>query len=558
MRRTLKTTRIGALTSGENKMTKNSQEYLRNEAYFRRLLERSRARILLRTVLDAAANNFMLTFIVALVFTVVMKAFNALPTTPGLYLCAILVIALLATAVSVLLAKFDPYDAEKRIDENFCLDERCVTASELLTATKNREPSEFELLQMNDSFQRVAKIAPQDVVPIRPQRYRAKCLVLAICAALTSLVAFASLNGDAMAFTPNETVVDVVQELREQIIPAIEELAQQNPENVELQNLRDALAQGAELIEQNSDDPKQGLAVVAQLEQKMQATIDSLGIEATDAGLKALGDALYASEMTRAIANAFAEGDYDKAADELEKLDFEKMTARDRQALAEKLRSAAEIMRSRKDEQTAKLTEQLADELQSGKCASCKNTACKLANKARTQKANKQTAKQLDCQMARLGLCKSNCAGACANCQMGCASAQNNSDANADKQKGGAKDAGQQAQTKSADGSNGKPLQSSNLAVDALAGKDANLETQRQLTKIEGQENEEGETSVERAQTDSADAQAAALEYDLDEREYARQLEKALDDDNIPIERRQVARDYFESLRILQQRQQQQ
>ena len=46
-------------------------------------------------------------------------------------------------------------------------------------------------------------------------------------------------------------------------------------------------------------------------------------------------------------------------------------------------------------------------------------------------------------------------------------------------------------------------------------------------------------------------------ERDLDERGYAKQIEAALDADDIPIERRQVARDYFEKLRDAQRDQRQ-
>ncbi|MGN1065086.1 MAG: hypothetical protein ACI4QC_06710, partial [Thermoguttaceae bacterium] len=138
------------------------------------------------------------------------------------------------------------------------------------------------------------------------------------------------------------------------------------------------------------------------MEQEIKNTIAASGVEKTEKSLKDLGEAFGAIESTHTLSTALAEGDYGTAADELEKLDFEKMSVRDRQALADRLKAAAEILRSRKDEQTAQLTEQLADELQSGKCASCKNTACKMAGKLRKHLTNKETEKQLNCQLARL------------------------------------------------------------------------------------------------------------------------------------------------------------
>ncbi|MBP3558262.1 MAG: hypothetical protein J6K20_11270 [Thermoguttaceae bacterium] len=52
-------------------------------------------------------------------------------------------------------------------------------------------------------------------------------------------------------------------------------------------------------------------------------------------------------DETTKVGAALAEGDLEKATDELKKLDFKKMSVRDRQAFANKLKATAETIRSR-------------------------------------------------------------------------------------------------------------------------------------------------------------------------------------------------------------------
>ena len=531
-------------------MTKEQKRFNDGLTTYQRLTRNVRRRLFYRDFLDALATNFLITGVVAFLFACATSYADKFPTTPAKFTLATIAIGLIATLTSIATARRERFASEKANDARYRLNDRCLTASGLLEETRERAASPIEELQLQDCFERVESARAIDVVAIKPRRVKERAALLLIIAILFVAVVWKPFAGQALANAPNETVLDVTREINENILPEIERLVKENPENDNLKRLDAKLKNLSAEIERYNDDPKRGTALVAQMEQEIQKAIAASGIEATDAALKELGAAMAGIETTRNIAQAFANGDYDVAADELEKLDFEKMSARDRQALAEKLKAAAEIIRSRKDEQTAQLTEQLAEELQAGKCSSCKNTACKLAGKARAQKKNKETAKQLDCQMARLGLCKSNCAGACATCEQNCPSsgtqqANNNAGKNAS--------AGQAQKG----GSDAKSLESSALASDPLAGKDEKLDSTRNLTKISGKENEEGDSTAERVQSSEAVAVEAVRERDLDEREYAKQIEAALDADDIPIERRQVARDYFEKLRDAQRDQRQ-
>ncbi len=527
--------------------------FTRGQARFRALTNEVRRRLFLRAALDAFMTNLTLTLGAAFIFALVALRLERFSVSPQTFLFATLGIAVAATVASLLTTTRDKRAPEKAIDARYRLEDRCLTASELLKEAETRATSPVEELQLQDCFDRVETAKAKDVVAIRVRRARLRISTLVLLAVLFSLAVWRPFGSDVRADAPNATALEVATEVRESILPEIEKIALENPDNAELQALKTKLQNLSAELDNSADDPKKGVAIVAQMEQEIQNAIAASGIEATDAALKELGNALSGIEQTQNIARAFAEGDYETAADELEKLDFEKMSARDRQALAEKLRAAAAIIRSRKDEQTAQLTEQLADELQAGKCASCKNTACKLADKARAQKKNKESAKQLDCQMARLGLCKSNCAGACGSCAQNSANQQSggkNGGQAADKSQGAK--SGAQSGQKSSTQSGVKSLESSS-ASDPLSGKDVKLNSERNLTQLKGSENEEGDSQVERLRTsDSSVSVEAVRERDDADREYEKQLEATLDDDNIPLERRRVAREYFEALRASQ------
>ena len=527
--------------------------FTRELARFRTLTNEVRRRLVLREALDAFMTNLALTLGAAFIFAVVAIRLGRFSVSPWTFLFATLGIAVAATVASLLTMSRDKHAPEKAIDAFYRLEDRCLTASELLKDAETRATSPVEALQLQDCFERVKTAKAKDVVAIRVRRAQSRISILVLLAILFALAVWRPFEADVLANAPNATAFEVATEVRESILPEIERIALENSDNADLQALKTKLQNLSTELTNSTDDPKKGVALVAQMEQEIQNAIAASGIEATDSTLKELGNALSGIDQTQNIARAFAEGGYETAADNLEKLDFEKMSARDRQTLAEKLRAAAAIIRSRKDEQTAQLTEQLADELQAGKCASCKNTACKLADKARAQKKNKESAKQLDCQMARLGLCKSNCAGACGSC------AQNSANQQSGGKNGGqdavkSQDANSNAQSaqKGSNHSGAKSLESS-TASDPLSGKDVKLDSERNLTQLTGSENEKGDSQVERlSTTDSTVSIETVRERDDANREYEKQLEAALDDDNIPLERRRIARDYFDALRTSQ------
>ena len=530
-------------------MQQQNSEFERRVENFRRLTREVRRRFFYRAALESALVSFLLAALTGAAFAGVCALNEIATPNPGTFSTAVFGIGCVATLLSIFLTKIERNAPEKAIDARYSFDDRCLTASDVLRQTERREATPIERLQLEDCFERVENVRASDVASIKPKRAKAQSFAL-VCA----LIAFAAMVWEPFASqasggVPNETVADVLQELRDVVLPAVQELADANPDDKELKKLNDNLARWTDEIETASDDPMKATAVVARMEEALKKTIDSYDVEGAERAFKSLGEAFGEIDETTKVGEALAEGDFEKAADELEKLDFKKMSVRDRQALANKLKAAAETIRSRQDEQAAQLTEQLAEELQSGKCASCKNTSCKLAGKLRAHKSNKEKTKQLSCQMARLGLCKSNCAGACASCTQNCSSkgAQNNvkkaQPGNQNGNKSGA----------SGGASSARPLGASqSVASDPLGGQNTQLRTNKELTQIAGKEAKEGDSTKEIIRSDDGALQDQEAQRVRDEeaREFSKQIEATLDAEEIPLERRRVVRDYFEAIRV--------
>jgi len=528
-------------------MQKKNNEFESRVENFRRLTREVRRRFFYRAALESALVSFLLAALTGIAFAGVCSLIEIATPNPGAFALAVFGIGCVATLLSLFLTDFERNALEKAIDARYSFDDRCLTAGDVLRQTEKREPTPIERLQLEDCFQRVENVRANDVVSIKPKRAKVKTTVLLIAVIALTATIWQPFASQASGGVPNETVAAVLQELRGVVVPAVQELADANPDDKELKKLSDNLARWTDEIETASDDPMKATAVVARMEEALKKTIDSYDVEGAERAFKSLGEAFGEIDETTKVGEALAEGDFEKAADELEKLDFKKMSVRDRQALANKLKAAAETIRSRQDEQAAQLTEQLAEELQSGKCASCKNTSCKLAGKLRGHKSNKEKTKQLSCQMARLGLCKSNCAGACASCTQNCSSkgAQNNGKKAQSGNKSGANASG--------GASSARPLGASqSVAADPLGGQNTQLRTNKELTQIAGKEGEEGDSTKEIVRSDEAALQDQEAQRVRDEeaREFSKQIEATLDAEEIPLERRRVVRDYFEAIRV--------
>jgi hypothetical protein len=337
----------------------------------------------------------------------------------------------------------------------------------------------------------------------------------------------------AEAALPNETVVEILDRLREDLVEPLKGLADDNPDDRQVQDLNDKVRQLMERLEASRSDPKESLAMLAQLENAISQSVEEFNIEAMDASLRDLASALENAAATRNASKAIKDGDYVRAAEELEQVDLETMSQREKNAVGNELYKASDAMERRKQEQLAKLTRKLAEEIKQGDCAGCKNTACQFAGICRKQCSRKGMCDKLNCQLAKLGLCKSQCAGACSSCpnKGQCSSGQMSEFG--------------QAQT---DQNGFGQMTGSQAAGDPRTGPETNLDglrEKKQISGILGEGFSEIETEISSEHGDEKSSRSFAKKY----REYSKQAESILESEPIPLEQRQVIRRYFESIR---------
>lgn len=516
-------------------MIKKSKKLHKQEAApaasFVKIIKKIERRIFVRRVINYLPTGIILAELAGIalvVLSVVLK--NPLSISATGFVALTAAIGVAAALVSALFADEDEAVGARSIDRTYALDERFLTSHSILRNTSERSRTLAQRVQLDDCFTYLPAVKPNEVVAFQAP----KSLFYAafpLAALLTIFVVTLPKLTLAVEKTPNETVVEVIQELKTELQEPLRAMVRENPENENLKTLDLQLARQLRSLEEARDDPKKGLAIISSMERQIQETIEAFQIEATDRSFQDIAGALAQTSATRGAAEALLAEDYDKAAEELEKIDFDKIDAQERQKLAQRLENAAKTIRSRKQEQLAQLTEQLADELQNSKCASCKNTACQFAGKCKSQKSNKQMAKKLNCQLARLGLCKSNCAGACASCEMNCS---------------GKSESGQKSAAK---GNNDGSVAGRDAASNPLTGNETAVESQRELQQIEGESTDGGVSEIKVTKTENYTPERIKTTYRDDDHTFQQEREDALRNEEIPLERREVIRYYFESIR---------
>jgi hypothetical protein len=135
--------------------------------------------------------------------------------------------------------------------------------------------------------------------------------------------------------------------------------------------------------------------------------------------------------------------------------------------------------------------------------------------------------------LAQLGLCKSQCAGACASCsKRGECGSQQSAETGSDHIGSG------QSGSLAGSAPGGNPLNGSETNLDSLR-------EQKEVTGIRGEGSSEVETELSAEQTETAKKRLNAETY----QEFRKQTESVLDSEPIPFGQRQVIRRYFESIR---------
>jgi hypothetical protein len=397
------------------------------------------------------------------------------------------------------------------VDNHYRLKDRVLTALAFLRKPGNAAWSE---LQVADALKHLAQVEPQRVVPMRMPRalpYAAMGLVVAV--ALNVWLG----SGRDVSAGPSEPLAVVLAQADEltEDLKEMEELARQE-QNKELEDLVEELREKVEALKQPGVDEREALAKLSEMEAAIKAQQAQYNVAAVDAQLQSLGNAMQVAESMQSAGKALAESKFDKAAEELEKLDEPKLERKEAKALEEQLRKAAQAMDEAGLASLSECTSQM--------CESCKGDGKKfkaatstLAKEARAQARRKKINDLLCAECNKLSECKCNC--------------QKNSFAK-----------GKKPQKSTSPSSTFGMGTSGNTA-----GEKTELAVQNQFEQLTGQEGD-GDSEVETEHSVEGRQEAGRSYRDVYQK-YRKLSESVLDSEPIPLGHRQTIRRYFESIR---------
>jgi hypothetical protein len=402
------------------------------------------------------------------------------------------------------------HDAAVAIDRSGGLKDRVVTALSLMAKLEAGLPS--HVLQLADTEDHLARIDLAAVAPVkapRPWYWGLGSVVAALVIAV-----FAAPKVEVVAApVVNETVVSQAARL-ENSLTELEKFNEQQADP-ELEKLLEELSVKIEELKRPGLDPKEALAKLSEMEASLQQQQSQLNEQNDAASLQSIGEALSLAEPLESAGQAMSQGEMEKAAEELAKLELPELDRQTERALTEKLDQARQNSGEGRQKQLQEAIGQMSQGLSQGDQSKFKDGAQGLAGECKKQGRRKKLSDLLRKQCQCLSECKGECESECKNPGMS-------------KGKGG-KNWGLGA-------SGNEPGE-----------KTAKLKTAPEMN-ITGQESAEGEVDVETLDSPEQH-QEAVRQYREKAKQYEQLSESALDSEPIPLGHRQTIRRYFELIR---------
>jgi hypothetical protein len=418
-------------------------------------------------------------------------------------------------AVVGLLRRRSWSQAAQSVDTRYRLKDRIASA---LDFSEHPKDDKLRALTVSDAVEHLAAVKPREVVPLAVPRAAAYALAVLVLAVALVLVPRARDAAQASLSDPIDSIVAQAEQLEETMIPELEQLAKEHQDQ-KLKELAEEIKKLVEEMKQPGVDVRQALAQLSEMQAAVAEAQAQFNLEAVDASLKQLGQAISPAAALMGAASALQEGKYSEAAEQLEQLDASKLSRKEARTVSNELKKVAKQMADGQQGQLSEATNELAEGLESENPSQCKGGACKLAGLCRSQGLKKSIGQCLACQFAALCECK----GACNN---------------PGNKNGGNKVARSDSPKNTwGTGSSGQPTTNESTRIDATLNRE-------EITGTQG----EGPSDKEVAHSPEGREQASR-EYREKYQQYRRTAEAVLDSEPLPLGHRQTIRKYFESIR---------
>jgi hypothetical protein len=404
--------------------------------------------------------------------------------------------------------------AAAAVDSHYKLKDRAITA---LAFADKGQATELHKLQVADALRHLERVDARQVAPWkmpRPLPYALGALAVAV---VMLMVTGGGGRVEAAIPEPLPEIVSEAQRLEENMLEELEKLnaAQQDPR---LEQLIEELKELVQEMKEPGVDQREALAKLSEMQAAVAAAQAEYNLEAVDAQLQNLGDALSPATAMKGLSQALKEGKYDKAAKELEELDPTKLDRKEAKAVSGNLKKLAKDMKDAGQGQLSDATSELAEGLESENESQCKGGACKLAGMCQAQGLRKSIGQCLGCQLGLLAECKGNCQGNKSG------NNPNVARSNSPKNTWGT-------------GASGQPLTDESTSIAATRNR-------QEITGTQGDGPSEKETSHS-----PEGREQASRAYKEKYQEYRKTAESVLDSEPLPLGHRQTIRRYFESIR---------
>lgn len=403
-----------------------------------------------------------------------------------------------------------PLHAVRLIDQYYQLKDHALSAFEF-----SNNPDSIRNQQVADAELYLRHVRADDCVAIQPKR--SHLYGAGICGALAlGMIGFSAFNRSEATAAPLSSLAEQqANELRSSMLEEIEQLKKE-ADQPELEELTAKLDEMLEELKNESIDERDMLAKLSEMEQAIAEAQQSMQLEASDAQMKGLAEAIQPSDAMKQAAAAMEQGDYEKASEKLETIDPNAISDKERRAVADNLKKFMAKLDPGQKGQLSGSAAELQEGLEKSNPSKCKDGLCKLAGECKKQSNLKKIGECMACQLNRLSQCKGECRGQCEGNKL--------AKSNRPSQKAG-------------NGSTGNPND----------GPSTNLPSTRaeqQLTGVQG----DGPSESEVIQAPEGE-QDAVRQYAKRYQQFRSQAEAVLDSEPLPLGHRETVRQYFENIR---------
>ncbi len=414
------------------------------------------------------------------------------------------------------LARADWRLAARAVDRRYDLKDRTETAIAFLQRQPSRPVTDLETLQLVDAEHHLQQVEPRQVVPLElppSWRWAAVCVLVAV-----TLLCWPSRRQELAAdlSEPLPEIVAVAKDVDEELQQLAEQLAEMGLP--EIDSLVQELQAKVDALKEPGVDQREALAKLSEMQSLLQGVSAEFNLAQVDEQLKAVGETLTAAKALEQAGQALLEGQLDKAADELTKLDKPALDRHESRSVSDKLKKNAANAGEKGLNKLQQAAQEMSEGLDKDNPSQSQSGVRKLSELTKQQFQRKKVASLLKSQSDKLGECKANCQSNRPNDRSG------NKLANNPSQQAGK-------------GSNSEVL-----------GQRTELGSKNNRENIQGQKSEQGDSEKERLTTPEADDHAQRGYRDVYQK-YRKLSEAVLDQEDIPLGNRQTIRRYFEAIR---------